>query len=119
MEIHPDAAGGIQAHLAELSAQLDLGQIEIRGSGDLAPGSCKINWNDGGAVRDAAAISAKILEDIESLLQGRGSGIPHADDDINMNQGMRDSPGHEQNGDNASQDTDSPATGQTSEKEKP
>ncbi len=90
IEVSAGAAEGIQAHMADLSSRLDLGQIEIRGSDDLGPGSCRLGWNDGGAVRDAQNIAQKILKDIEGLLAGRGSGIPPADDDINRNQGHAD-----------------------------
>lgn len=48
------------------------GQFEVVGAADLTPGSCRMKWQDGGAVRDHKALAESILKEIDDVLAQKG-----------------------------------------------
>jgi flagellar assembly protein FliH len=47
------------------------GRLIVLAEPELAVGDCKIEWADGGVVREAAAIDAKITELVERYVASR------------------------------------------------
>jgi flagellar assembly protein FliH len=61
------------------------GRFEVTGAADLSTGSCRMSWNDGGAVRDHNCLSAAILQEIEEMLALQGQKVQNSesiDDDL-------------------------------------
>jgi flagellar assembly protein FliH len=56
------------------------GRLVVMGDPEIAPGDCRLEWVDGGLVRDRAALEAEIDRRIASYLSARGirSGAPGA-----------------------------------------
>jgi flagellar assembly protein FliH len=56
------------------------GRLVVMGDPEIAPGDCRLEWVDGGLVRDRAALEAEIDRRIASYLGARGirSGAPGA-----------------------------------------
>ena len=48
------------------------GRLVVMGDPEIAPGDCRLEWVDGGVVRDRAAIAAEIDERIAAYLAARG-----------------------------------------------
>lgn len=48
------------------------GMLEIRAGGDLSPGNCRIEWRDGGAVRDQSAQLEEIRAHFDAILAENG-----------------------------------------------
>lgn len=48
------------------------GRLLVLGEAEIAPGDCRIEWADGGLVRDRAAIAAAVSEAVDRYLAGRG-----------------------------------------------
>lgn len=65
------------ADVAEITDHLSLmmeqekGRFLICAADDLEPGSCRMKWEYGGAVRNQSALVAQIMEEIEELLAPR------------------------------------------------
>lgn len=71
IEVHPDALEGVEAHIASIRGRLGGATVTIReGEDSLGRGDCLIFWKDGGAVRDATALAAKIKSIMEERLAG-------------------------------------------------
>lgn len=53
-----------------LSTLKDIKQehLDVRGTEDLKAGSCRMKWENGGAVRDPETILARIMEELDDLL---------------------------------------------------
>jgi len=47
------------------------GRLVVLGEADIAPGDCRVEWADGGAVRDRAAIEAAICDTIARYVAAR------------------------------------------------
>lgn len=58
----------IEAHLAKASGY-DPERITLRESSDLERGSCRISWQNGGALRDHARIAAQIAAELAATAQ--------------------------------------------------
>lgn len=68
IKVHPDTKDGIQDHLKTLSAQgIDL-NLNIEGDEGLDQNVCRMDWGDGGAVKDPQALSYEILELVKDTL---------------------------------------------------
>jgi flagellar assembly protein FliH len=55
------------------------GRLVVLGVPDIAPGDCRIEWADGGVVRQRAAVEAAVAEAVDRYLAGRrndGPGTP-------------------------------------------
>jgi flagellar assembly protein FliH len=74
---HPELADTLkplaEAHAAELGFD---GRLVIMGEPEIAPGDCRIEWADGGVVRDTATINADIDRRIAAYAAARPSS-PH------------------------------------------
>ena len=56
-------------------------RIEIVSDQDIGPGDCRINWKDGGAVRDSVSTARKIESALEQLLAARGAKVRYSKSD--------------------------------------
>lgn len=63
IDVPPGEMTEIWAHL-EKSGDIDLTKVQIRENPELLRGSCRINWQNGGALRDHAAIAAAITAEL-------------------------------------------------------
>lgn len=63
VDVPPGEMAEIRAQL-EKSPDIDLTKVQIRENPDLLRGSCRINWQNGGAMRDHAALAAAIAAEI-------------------------------------------------------
>lgn len=71
---HPDLADAIRDRAAARIAQSGFsGRLIVMGEPDIAPGDGRIEWVDGGLVRDTAAIEAQIDTRISAWLAARGA----------------------------------------------
>jgi flagellar assembly protein FliH len=52
------------------------GRLVVLGEPEIAPGDCRIEWADGGVLRDSAAIEAAIAESVKRYLAARKSADP-------------------------------------------
>lgn len=74
IEIHPDYVEDVRQHIAKAADPLSAGGIcRIAGNDSLAAGDCRLSWQDGGCVRSAAAIYAKIDVIFDEALADRGT----------------------------------------------
>lgn len=78
VEVHPDALEGIEAHIDSIRGRLGAATVEVRSLEGCGRGDCRIFWKDGGAVRDATSLAAKIKNIMEERLAG-ASGKVHND----------------------------------------
>jgi flagellar assembly protein FliH len=70
---HPDLAGEIRNLAAARIAQSGFtGRLVVMGEPDITPGDGRIEWAEGGLVRDSAAITADIDRRIAAYLGARG-----------------------------------------------
>ncbi|MEZ5839257.1 MAG: FliH/SctL family protein [Hyphomicrobiales bacterium] len=64
----------LRAHVDRLAYEKGFeGRLVILGEPDFAPGDCRIEWADGGIVRDAAEVEATIIAAIERYLAARAA----------------------------------------------
>ncbi|MCC7348851.1 MAG: flagellar assembly protein FliH [Variibacter sp.] len=62
-----------RARLGEIAQRCGFeGRLVVLAEPDIAPGDCRIEWADGGAVRDRAAVESAIAAAIERYLAARG-----------------------------------------------
>lgn len=75
-----------QGELEEIKAQLeklpeyDSGKVDLRETPELQRGSCRIAWQNGGALRDHATIATRIAAEIAGELQHSLAPAPQKDD---------------------------------------
>lgn len=73
VRVHESVLDGIQASLEPLTQKLGFdGHVILLAEEGLAPGDCRVEWADGGAERDVAALSAEIDQAIERLVSNSG-----------------------------------------------
>lgn len=78
---HPDLADGVRSMAeARVHASGFTGRLVVMGEPDIALGDCRLEWADGGLVRDSAALAAEIDTRIAKFLAARGinNGAPGA-----------------------------------------
>ncbi len=73
IEVHPDYSEAIGKRLESSASALHGARINVSGNAALGPGDCRMNWNDGGARRDATGIAEEIHKHLEQLLAGRAA----------------------------------------------
>lgn len=74
IEVHPDYSESIAKRLENTAGSLQGGaRISVSGNAALGPGDCRMNWNDGGARRDATGIAEEIHRQLEQLLAERAA----------------------------------------------
>lgn len=72
IEVHPDYVDDITMHLQSLVSVLHgAGDFTVRGNPALGPSDCRLQWAQGGAGRNAAALAGKIEKELSQLLAGR------------------------------------------------
>ena len=67
IEVPTDERSEILAHLEKLP-EFDPARVELQENANLSRGSCKMSWQNGGALRDHVAIAAEILKQLEQAL---------------------------------------------------
>ena len=66
MEVHPDYVETIHEHVKRVLKQANIsGNCTVTGNQTLGPGDCRMNWENGGAIRESRAVA----EDIERHMQ--------------------------------------------------
>ena len=74
IEVHPDAVDGIKEHISSLNLMNQSQQrFEITGNNKLNDQACKIQWKDGGAVRDIDALAEEIRTILHETLAGNAT----------------------------------------------
>jgi flagellar assembly protein FliH len=78
IEVAEDIASDLHKHLEKVLTDQGRERTEIIPVQDIGPGSCRVSWKDGGAVRDAITISQKIEESLVQLLAARGEKLVYS-----------------------------------------
>lgn len=66
LEVHPDYVETIHEHVRRVLKQANIsGNCTVTGNQALGPGDCRMNWENGGALRDSQGVA----EDIERHMQ--------------------------------------------------
>jgi flagellar assembly protein FliH len=69
IEVSPEDAPGIEETLASNWSDPEAApRYRVLASADIRPGQCRLGWEDGGAVRDASALAARINQALCDLL---------------------------------------------------
>ncbi|MBB4301227.1 flagellar assembly protein FliH [Rhodobium orientis] len=77
VRVEENDADAIKAEVDRIAHERGfLGRLVVLGEPDLARGDCRIEWADGGIVRDRAAIEAEIDAAIETYFRARDGGGP-------------------------------------------
>ncbi len=72
----------VKVHVDRIARETGFeGRIVILGEADLLRGDCRIEWADGGIVRDSRRLSEEIEAAVQHYIEGRerAGGAPHAD----------------------------------------
>jgi flagellar assembly protein FliH len=73
VRVHESLHAQAQAELAQIAATLGFeGRLLVIGENEIAPGDCRIEWADGGIVRERAATEAAIGEAVARYIAARG-----------------------------------------------
>lgn len=67
IEVPKEDAEDIKTYLLSLK-DIEPGRVQITGVDDLSKGSCRMKWQDGGAVRDHEALAASIFAELDEVL---------------------------------------------------
>jgi flagellar assembly protein FliH len=78
IEVSDNSAEDLRKHMKTIISEHADGRIEIIAAQDIGPGDCRINWKDGGAVRDAGNTVLKIEAALEQLLAARGAKVRYS-----------------------------------------
>ncbi len=71
--VTPDVSAAIETHLNSLkNSGFDL-KFTVKGDESLAPGSCRLAWNSGGAILNPQAVADEIRASIQQVLAKKGS----------------------------------------------
>ena len=63
IEVHPDLADRLQEKIIRLSsAHGFVGQLKVAASAEVAPGDCKVEWDQGKAVLNQAVLQQKVKD---------------------------------------------------------
>lgn len=75
IHVEPDLVDGVEKFMEPLSLRYEGLRFSVIADHEISPGSCKIRWEDGGAVRDNHAIAEEIHRILqESLAAGDAKG---------------------------------------------
>ncbi|HWM47250.1 MAG TPA: FliH/SctL family protein [Xanthobacteraceae bacterium] len=75
VRVHESLHAQVQAQLSEIAAMRGFeGRLVVLGESDIAPGDCRLEWADGGVVRDRAKSEALIDEAVARYVAARA---PH------------------------------------------
>lgn len=70
---HTELADGVRdAATAKVQTSGFAGRLVVMGDPEIAPGDCRIEWVDGGLVRDQSALTQQIDERIAAFMAARG-----------------------------------------------
>ena len=67
IEVPTDDVKDVQKHLSALR-DIDADRLHIIGANDLTKGSCRMKWQDGGAIRDHEALATAIFAELDGVL---------------------------------------------------
>jgi hypothetical protein len=67
IEVPKDDAEDIKTYLLSLK-DIEPGRLHITGVDDLTKGSCRMKWQDGGAIRDHEALAESIFAELDEVL---------------------------------------------------
>jgi flagellar assembly protein FliH len=74
VRVHESLHEQVQTQLAEIAAMRGFeGRLVVLGEADIAPGDCRLEWADGGVVRDRASAQALIDEAVARYVAARRS----------------------------------------------
>ena len=105
IEVAPDAVEDIRALLARQWPEGEKGPaFTVKGREQLGSGACALSWQDGGAVRDPAALAEKMREQILALLPAEK--VPESAPDASKNENT-EVPAGENNGINEDEPAES------------
>ncbi|MEJ1160862.1 FliH/SctL family protein [Prosthecomicrobium sp. N25] len=84
LRLREDSAEAVRASVDRIARETGFeGRIVILGEPEIARGDCRIEWADGGIVRDSAAIAAGIEAAVQQYFTAREQGVdehpPHTD----------------------------------------
>jgi flagellar assembly protein FliH len=72
IEVTPDDVDDVKAHVANMARGLHgKGACLVQPNPALGKGDCRMFWNDGGAIRDIAGLTAQIAARLDETLEGR------------------------------------------------
>jgi flagellar assembly protein FliH len=72
VRVHESLHAAAREKLAEIAASRGFeGRLVVIGEADIAPGDCRIEWADGGIVRERAATEAIIAEAVDRYVEAR------------------------------------------------
>ncbi|WP_407050095.1 flagellar assembly protein FliH [Methyloraptor flagellatus] len=75
-------ADGIRGEVDRIARETGFeGRVVILGEEDLGPGDCRIEWADGGIVRDRAALDAEVEAAVARYFEGRAASLATIHDD--------------------------------------
>lgn len=79
LRLTPDHADPIRAEVDRIARETGFeGRIVILGEPEIRRGDCRIEWADGGILRDAGAVSAEIDAAVARYFAAREQGVDHA-----------------------------------------
>ena len=87
IEISQQEHDQLQAHIRDYAPD---GLLEVKTNTDLSPGDCRVEWRDGGAVRDQSAQLEAIRKHFDAILAGdgeNGHNSPEPEETKNENDG--------------------------------
>ena len=70
--VQPDVTGAIETHLNKLKESGYELKFAVKGDASLAPGACRLAWNEGGALRDPQMLADEIRSSIQQVLAKKG-----------------------------------------------
>ncbi len=71
--VTPDVVSSIEAHLNKLKESGFELKFTVKGDETLPPGTCRLAWNDGGAIRNPQMLADEIRTSIEQVLAKKAS----------------------------------------------
>jgi flagellar assembly protein FliH len=79
--LHPSAREGLEEIIRH---QALASRLVVLAEPDIAPGDCRIEWADGGIVRDSAAVAAAIEQAVSRYISARLDGTPMPENSLEI-----------------------------------
>jgi flagellar assembly protein FliH len=77
IRVAPDLVESVRARVERIAFERGFeGRLVVLGDPDAALGDCRIEWADGGVVRDSAALAAAVSTSVDDYLAARAAGEP-------------------------------------------
>lgn len=81
VHVKPDNVAGVEKLLTELTTKGLKGEFSVQGDETLDEGTCRMEWDDGGATRDPDALAEEIQSLMQQVLAGTDTKGHDRDDD--------------------------------------